>query len=340
MTDTVIEAQEVGAEVAVREPHTLAVAPEVNAQDLVRRLAVIKDAMTQAMEVDVDYGVIPGTGGKPTLLKPGAEKLGVLFQLDVQLENEKHFDGDHLTVVSRATVYHAPSGTRLGSGEGLCSTREAKYAWRKGERVCPACGAAAIIKGKAEFGGGWLCWKKRDGCGAKFNDGETVIEGQNVDKVPNPELADCWNTVEKMASKRARIDAVLAVTGASALFAQDVEKAETVSESEKRLPETRESSAHEESPSGNAGSDSQTASTRRKATKAQLDLIETLRAELEASEVITPEQFAFVLQAEFNVTAAAELTTTEASTLIGRMRVKQEESFGPVVEDDPSVPFS
>lgn len=200
------------------------VAPQVQADELVRRLDVIADAMGKAMKQDVDYGVIPGTGSKPTLLKPGAEKLGALFQLDVQLENDKtwHDDG-HLTVVSRAVVFHQPTGTRLGSGEGICTTREAKYAYRNADRVCPACSQPAIIKGKAEYGGGWLCFKKKGGCGAKFPDGATEIESQPTGKVPNENLADAYNTVDKMASKRARIDAVLAVTGASALFTQDIE---------------------------------------------------------------------------------------------------------------------
>lgn len=225
-----------GEELAVIE-HTnqlaVQVAPQVEAAELVRRLAVIKDAMNQAMEKDVDYGVIPGTGTKPTLLKPGAEKLGALFQLDVQLENEKiwHDDG-HLTVICRATVYHQPTGTRLGSGEGICTTREAKYAYRKGERICPTCGAPAIIKGKAEFGGGWVCWTKKDGCGAKFADGEAAIEDQKTERIPNEDIADSYNTADKMASKRARIDAVLAVTGASALFTQDIEDFAGAAESE------------------------------------------------------------------------------------------------------------
>ena len=34
--------------------------------------------------------------------------------------------------------------------------------------ICPACGAAAIIKGKEEYGGGWLCFKAKGGCGTKF----------------------------------------------------------------------------------------------------------------------------------------------------------------------------
>jgi hypothetical protein len=173
------------------------------------------------MKDGVDYGRIPGVD-KPTLLKPGAEKLGVLFQLDIQLANEQSWGpGDHLTVVSRATVYHAPTGARLGYGEGLCTTREKKYGKRKQERTCPVCGVAAIIKGKVEYGGGWVCFKKKNGCGAKFRDDDPVITGQEVGEVENPDLPDTWNTVLKMAEKRARVDAVLAVTGATARFTQD-----------------------------------------------------------------------------------------------------------------------
>jgi hypothetical protein len=204
-------------------PSTLGVTPVVKAGELVERLDVIREAMDSAMQRDVDYGVIPGTA-KPTLLKPGAEKLSVLFQLDVQLVNEKRWGPeDHLTVISHATAYHVPSGARLGYGEGVCSTRERKYAYRKQERACPACAKPAVIKGKAEWGGGWLCWKKRDGCGAKFGDGDQQIEGQEVGEIDNPDLPDLWNTAVKMAEKRARVDVVLAVTGASALFTQDVE---------------------------------------------------------------------------------------------------------------------
>jgi hypothetical protein len=105
----------------------------------------------------------------------------------------------------------------------MCSTRERKYGKRKQERTCPTCSVAAIIKGKQEYGGGWVCFKKKNGCGAKYRDGDPAIEGQVVGDVENPDLPDTWNTVVKMAEKRARVDAVLAVTGASALFTQDVE---------------------------------------------------------------------------------------------------------------------
>ena len=35
-------------------------------------------------------------------------------------------------------------------------------------KTCPSCGVEAIIKGNPKYGGGWVCWKKRDGCGKKF----------------------------------------------------------------------------------------------------------------------------------------------------------------------------
>jgi len=49
-------------------------------------------------------------------------------------------------------------------------------------QTCPECGQAAIIKGKAEYGGGYLCWKKKGGCGAKFPDG-TDFTAPNVRQV-------------------------------------------------------------------------------------------------------------------------------------------------------------
>jgi hypothetical protein len=205
------------------EPARLAVTPQVATAELGERLTAIREVMKNEMVEGVDYGAIPGTGDKPTLLKPGAEKLGVLFQLDVQLVNEKVWAADHLTVVSKGTCFHAPTGTRVGYGEGICTTRERKYAYRQQSRQCPHCHAEAIIKGKDEYGGGWVCFKKKGGCGAKFNDGDTVIEGQTVGEIDNPDLPDLWNTVDKMAEKRARVDVVLAVTGASAIFTQDLE---------------------------------------------------------------------------------------------------------------------
>ena len=101
---------------------------------------------------------------------------------------------------------------------------ESKYRWRAAGRVCPSCGTAAIIRGKEEYGGGWLCFKKKDGCGAKFKIDDTTITSQDSGRVENEDIADVYNTVLKMAKKRAHIDAMLTATAASDIFTQDLDE--------------------------------------------------------------------------------------------------------------------
>jgi hypothetical protein len=100
---------------------------------------------------------------------------------------------------------------------------ESKYRYREGKRKCPACGSEAIIKGKAEYGGGWLCFAKKGGCGAKYKDGDPTIECQQAGRIESEDPADQYNTVLKMAKKRAHVDATLTATAASDIFTQDVE---------------------------------------------------------------------------------------------------------------------
>jgi hypothetical protein len=232
MTEEVVEAEviEVDEEVerlpAVRAHAAVVARDEITVDELLAQRDKIVQAMERAMKPEVHYGHIPGIP-KPTLLKPGAELLNVLFRFAPSYHSERtwHDDG-HLTVVSRCTLTHIPSDYVIAEGEGLCSSREAKYAYRQSGRVCPECGKDAIIKGKAEFGGGWLCFKKKGGCGAKWSDDSE--EGQafataEVGRVPNEEIADTYNTVLKMANKRSLIAAILNGTAASDVFTQDVE---------------------------------------------------------------------------------------------------------------------
>ena len=88
---------------------------------------------------------------------------------------------------------------------------------------CPACGAESIIKGKQEYGGGWICFQKKGGCGAKFTDDDQTIVGQLIGRVENPDIADAYNTVLKMSKKRAHVDAIITATAASDIFVQDEE---------------------------------------------------------------------------------------------------------------------
>lgn len=197
--------------------------PGLSIDDIIARVNKIHAVQRRVMKEGVHYGVIPGTE-KPALLKPGAEMLCMTFQLDPQFTLDERHDADHLEVVVTCTLYHSPTGARLGSGIGSCSTKEGRYAYRKGERACPSCGKSTIIKGKAEYGGGWLCFAKKGGCNAKFKDADTAITSQQTGRVANPDIPDLYNTVRKMACKRAHVAACLFVTGGSELFTQDIEE--------------------------------------------------------------------------------------------------------------------
>lgn len=226
-THEIERVERVEATAIVRQPDELSI------EALVGQVQKIQAAMSAVMEDGVHYGVVPGTEkkdkdgrdiSKPSLYKPGAEKLCLLFRLDPQYQVDRTFSPDgHLDVLVTCTLYHINSGQRIASGVGSCSTRESRYAYRNASRVCPTCGKDAIIKGKDEYGGGWVCFKKKDGCGAKFKDGDASIEGQVVGRVANPDLADLHNTAVKMGCKRALVAAVLNGTAASDCFTQDVE---------------------------------------------------------------------------------------------------------------------
>lgn len=181
----------------------------------------------QVMVEGVHYGPNPG-GTKPTLLKPGAELLFSAMGMTIELSDEQEPLQDfgeteregHLYYRRRCQVYR--QGILLSQASGSCSSREEKYRWREGKRVCPECGKDAIIKGKSEYGGGWLCFKKKGGCGAKFDARSPAITQQETGKVVNPNLADLDNTILKMADKRAYVAACLLATGCSDIFTQDV----------------------------------------------------------------------------------------------------------------------
>ncbi|MDD5189433.1 MAG: hypothetical protein PHE50_00140 [Dehalococcoidales bacterium] len=196
----------------------------LSVSDVKGQIQVIQHVMREAMVKGTHFGIIPGCGDKPTLLKPGAEKLCLTFRLSPTYKVEKtDLPNGHREYDVLCTLTHIPSDKVFGQGVGLCSTMESKFRYRKAERKCPACSNTSIIKGKKEYGGGWLCFAKKGGCGAKFKDGDKSIEDQDVGRSENPDLADSYNTILKMAKKRAHVDAVITALAASDIFAQDLE---------------------------------------------------------------------------------------------------------------------
>jgi len=198
-------------------------------EDMIYQKKLIAQVVTELMHDGEHYGVIPGTEKKDkdgkdisrrSLWKPGADLLCSIFRLDADYETEECVRTPSLIYYRlKCVLKHAPTGIRVGAGMGSCNSNEDKYL-RAAPRKCPVCGKESIIKGREEFGGGWLCWKKKDGCGAKFKEDEPGITQQDTG-IKDP--ADLDNTILKMAAKRARIDAVLTVTAASDFFTHDLE---------------------------------------------------------------------------------------------------------------------
>lgn len=193
---------------------------EWSIERIVEQTRKIQQCMQAVMKDGEHFGVIPGTSGKPTLLKPGAEKLCLMFRLCPEYETLRAESGATLVAYTvRCTLTHITTGNKIATGLGSCNSKEKKYT-RPAPKKCPICGKEAIIKGKEEYGGGWVCFRKKDGCGAKFKDGEEGIEGQPAG-IEDP--SDLDNTILKMACKRALVAAVLNGTAASDFFTQDLE---------------------------------------------------------------------------------------------------------------------
>ncbi len=222
----VLESENVASQAI--EPGGLLVSPERAKAQLRQMQSVVRDVMVEGEH----YGVIPGTS-KLTLLKPGAELLNNMYGYLL----------DSVEIVERTEQWEVPvtessfplfryitrctlkdrTGVTVSTGVGEANSYESKYHWRLANRRCPRCGKETIIKGKAEFGGGWVCFKSKGGCGARFHDGEEAIESQKAGRVPNENIYDQVNTLLKMAKKRSYVDACLSATRTSGIFTQDME---------------------------------------------------------------------------------------------------------------------
>jgi hypothetical protein len=196
----------------------------MSTEAVVRQVNVIQAVMKSVMKVDEHYGTITGCK-KPSLYKPGAEKLGFTFRLapeyDVRTINMAN---GHREYQVKCRLRHIPTGAMVGEGEGSCTTMEGKYRYRGGEKEGTG---QAIPKeywnlknaGKSDealdlIGGPGFAPGKIDGKWEICSIGE---------KVEHDNPADYYNTCLKVAKKRAHVDAILTATAASDIFTQDVE---------------------------------------------------------------------------------------------------------------------
>ena len=110
--------------------------------------------------------------GAPDMQKLGgamtyAMRYGIGMLLALELDEDD--DGNR---ASQRTAQTTPARTQpAGVGAPAPAPRQATTPKGRAKfQLCPLCGVSAVIKGKPEYGGGMLCWKKEGGCGNKFTD--------------------------------------------------------------------------------------------------------------------------------------------------------------------------
>ena len=110
---------------------TVSIAPTAMVQMSKQRDELKKFISSQLVEgINGDYATIPGTN-KPSLLKPGAEKIANIFQLGTRIVSSQRTEvGGGIAFTYRYETFHVPSGRAISQEEACCSTLEKKFASR------------------------------------------------------------------------------------------------------------------------------------------------------------------------------------------------------------------
>ena len=182
--------------------------------DVISMKATVQDVLKSQMQEDVHYGKIPGTRDKPTLLKAGAEMLRMVFNMSTICEaNDVIVDTDKYGHKTYEICMHIlnKEGIKVATGLGTCSTMESKYKYRSQltDRKVPS-----------EY------WESRDKAllgGSQYSPKKVKGAWLISERVEHDNPADYYNTVKKMAKKRAMADGILTATCSSDLFTQDLE---------------------------------------------------------------------------------------------------------------------
>ncbi len=95
-----------------------------------RRVRMLADFVRGHMVEGEDYGIVPGTNGKPTLFKAGAEKLNAIFGLApvVEVVNRiEDWDKGFVSYEVKVTLLNKRNGQVEAEGIGNCNSRERRY---------------------------------------------------------------------------------------------------------------------------------------------------------------------------------------------------------------------
>lgn len=173
-------------------------------------IKLFQAVVQKELQEGLDYGIIPGTGDKPTLLKPGAEKITKLlncFDSYEEMDSVERWDDKDafFQYKIRCILSDITTGLAISSGIGSCNSKEARYRYRW-VPVWDLTPAQEAIKDEMPS--------------QKRGKGERKYLFYRFE---NDDPFSLVNTIMKQAAKRALIAAALSAGRLSNIFSQDLE---------------------------------------------------------------------------------------------------------------------
>lgn len=230
----------------------IVLAPAQSVEAMLDRRQQIMNLLRRVMVKEIDYGQIPGTL-RPTLYKPGAEKLAQFFGLRTIVEpvevTEKWSDGSSEAFFYykyRCSIYYGD--ILVTQYDGIAHSHEDKYRWRwvpdvdvpfylDKDTLVTKAGKATEFKfsvDKAESSGKygkppsyWALFHDAIAKGTakpikkKTANGKEMAAWEidtTVFRIPNPSVEDLAHTISAIAQKRAMVGGVRIATNATDIF--------------------------------------------------------------------------------------------------------------------------
>jgi hypothetical protein len=185
--------------VAIRS-QSLEVTPE-SIQETIQSIELLQGMVKGILLRDIDYGRIPGTP-QDSLWDPGASRIITSFgcycgqRRILRLE-----DSDQKIVVCvEVPIISRKLQVEVASGVGAASTLETKYKYR-------------WVEDPREWG-----YSEEAAKAFRTKHGKDEEGGKLLYRIPNPEHSELLNTIIKMASKRAEVDAAESLPGVSSVL--------------------------------------------------------------------------------------------------------------------------
>ncbi|KKN50503.1 hypothetical protein LCGC14_0632280 [marine sediment metagenome] len=178
-------------------------APRMTAQAITehrQQITLMQSLVRDLLVPGIDYGLIPGTKSD-SLLDSGANAIFTAFNCYPGERRIIRFidDGRSLAICIEVPIIDRLTGRTVGSGVGASSSLEAKHKYR------------------------WSDDPRKDGYdeeSIKLLKTRGVSNNKTQWKVLNTEQPELLNTILKMASKRAEVDAAASMPGVSTVLKQ------------------------------------------------------------------------------------------------------------------------